>query len=574
MDFCICNNENDQTASISCDGCEKWFHRRCLAIPWKDFRELRDDANSNWICPSCSNNRIPLQTTHSSQAQPENSQPENSLADKSSEITSLPIKCPLCPRTFKNNTGLSHHTRHHHGEEYRRQITQRNQHNKTDDQEKPEDKDDELGNINKVFARLTVTLNNLYNSDSLDQTEVMECFSIFCETMKNAAKVLPGPKHPAIKFYEMRKRKYLFKQNDKTFEHSSNPQRSSKRARQRRNEKYNYELLQYEFYNKRKSCVKKIMKTCDDVLCNINMKTLEESFSSRWSPENTRIRSDYGETIDFIEQTELDITFSNLITNEEVECHLKRMDSQSSPGHDGISVRALKSTQCSCCLAWLFSIFNKWSFLPKSLKEARTTLIYKKGDKNDPSNWRPISVCSTLRRLYERIILSKMRKYTKVSEFQTGSQNIPGTFVNSSIINGCLNIAKEEQRDITVVFLDIAKAFDSIGHAHIYHTINHLPYPQHLRDIILNLTFGNFSRIKNNNSLSTPIYFNQGIFQGSVISPEIFNLCIDFILKSLTEKEVSQKYGFNIDKDLSPISALGFVDDTAIIGKIMKQHAN
>lgn len=88
-----------------------------------------------------------------------------------------------------------------------------------------------------------------------------------------------------------------------------------------------------------------------------------------------------------------------------------------------------------------------------------------------------------------------------------------------------------------------------------------------MRDVILNLTFGNFTRIKNNNELSNQIFFRQGIFQGSVISPEIFNLCIDFILQSLTEKEVSHKYGFKIEQDLSPISALGFVDDTSIIGK-------
>jgi hypothetical protein len=54
-------------------------------------------------------------------------------------------------------------------------------------------------------------------------------------------------------------------------------------------------------------------------------------------------------------------------------------------------------------------------------------------------------------------------------------------------------MAKHEERDLTVIFLGIVKAFDSIGHTHIFHTINSLPYPQPLRDIIFNLTFGNFT---------------------------------------------------------------------------------
>jgi len=129
MAFCICDNKNDKTASILCEECNKWFHRRCLAIPWKEFRALREDADSSWICPACNNSTIPIPTTPSLQTSRNDNDLEHAdvSPNKSDNLTSTlsTIKCPSCPRLFKNNTGLSHHVRHHHPEEYRKSILQK-----------------------------------------------------------------------------------------------------------------------------------------------------------------------------------------------------------------------------------------------------------------------------------------------------------------------------------------------------------------------------------------------------------------------------------------------------------------
>lgn len=113
----------------------------------------------------------------------------------------------------------------------------------------------------------------------------------------------------------------------------------------------------------------------------------------------------------------------------------------------------------------------------------------------------------------------------------------------------------------------LTKAVDSIGHDHIKLTMHSLPFPSKLRNVINNLTAGNYTRIKNKTDTSNPIYFCRGIFQGPVLSPEILNHCVDFILHSLSEKEVSTQFGFGVSPDLDPISCLGFVDDTALIAR-------
>jgi len=90
--------------------------------------------------------------------------------------------------------------------------------------------------------------------------------------MQESVSKLSGPKHPATKFYKLRKSK-LFMNQEKGYKNSTNPQRSSKKARERRNQKYQENLAQYEFYNRRKTCVNKILNK-NNKQCKISIATL------------------------------------------------------------------------------------------------------------------------------------------------------------------------------------------------------------------------------------------------------------------------------------------------------------
>ncbi|KAJ4426387.1 hypothetical protein ANN_27201 [Periplaneta americana] len=54
-------------------------------------------------------------------------------------------------------------------------------------------------------------------------------------------------------------------------------------------------------------------------------------------------------------------------------------------------------------------------------------------------------------------------------------------------------------------------------------------------------------------------------FKGSPLSPTLFNLAINGIIKDLTDNEVSHAHGFSLDPTLDNLSAIAFADDIALI---------
>ena len=55
--------------------------------------------------------------------------------------------------------------------------------------------------------------------------------------------------------------------------------------------------------------------------------------------------------------------------------------------------------------------------------------------------------------------------------------------------------------------------------------------------------------------------------QGSPLSPTIFNLVIDEVLKDLTDYEIANNFGFSLSPDLPNLSAIAFADDVTLISK-------
>ena len=82
-------------------------------------------------------------------------------------------------------------------------------------------------------------------------------------------------------------------------------------------------------------------------------------------------------------------------------------------------------------------------------------------------NWRPITICSVVRRVIDRILDRRLRELVTFHDNQRGFTNSPGTLINTSILESVLAAAKAQKKNATLVFLDISKAFDNVGHNHL-----------------------------------------------------------------------------------------------------------
>ena len=107
------------------------------------------------------------------------------------------------------------------------------------------------------------------------------------------------------------------------------------------------------------------------------------------------------------------------------------------------------------------------SIYPDMWKLANVTPIYKKGDKQLVTNYRPISLLPICGKLFEKIIFNNLYGYLNENNFLTKNQS--GFRPSDSTTNQLLYLVNETHEafenskslEIRAVFLDISKAFDN-----------------------------------------------------------------------------------------------------------------
>jgi hypothetical protein len=91
---------------------------------------------------------------------------------------------------------------------------------------------------------------------------------------------------------------------------------------------------------------------------------------------------------------------------EEIQRLIQTLDSSKANGPDEISIRLLQMTGQTICYP-LCKLFNNSFFqgkVPSQWKQANVTPVYKKGERQIISNYRPISLLSVVGKLQERIV--------------------------------------------------------------------------------------------------------------------------------------------------------------------------
>ena len=103
------------------------------------------------------------------------------------------------------------------------------------------------------------------------------------------------------------------------------------------------------------------------------------------------------------------------VTVEEVRNLIQDLDTSKSIGYDEIPPKVLKwaSPILSPVLTDLFNKCLVSGIYPDSLKIAKVIPIFKGGDKNDPSSYRPISILSQINRIFEKVLRDRLYDFMK-----------------------------------------------------------------------------------------------------------------------------------------------------------------
>lgn len=211
---------------------------------------------------------------------------------------------------------------------------------------------------------------------------------------------------------------------------------------------------------------------------------------------------------------------------------IRKLPNRKAPGPDGITNCTLKNVGTKT-ITKLCSIFNgcvHLEYFPKPWKHAYIVMIPKAG-KNPkiPSNHRPISLLNTMAKVFETLLLNRLKIYTtpiiRAEQFGFRAQHS----TTLQLINFIDELVIDFNKAIktAAILLDVEKAFDRVWHQGLIYKLLELEIPLQLTNTIFSFLSNRTFQIKKDSSTSSTRPILAGVPQGSCLSPHLFSLYIN-----------------------------------------------
>ena len=222
------------------------------------------------------------------------------------------------------------------------------------------------------------------------------------------------------------------------------------------------------------------------------------------------------------------------VTESEVEKVAKGLKNKLSAGIDEIPDYVVK--QCIKLLKKpLANIYNaslESGIFPDQLKIAKVVPVYKKGDKKDVQNYRPIALLSAFSKLLEKLVYNRLMAFIEgngvLTEAQHGFRTTKSTKTALQIFIQSTQEAIEEKTNPIGIFLDFTKAYDVLNHKVLLSKLNSYgvrgvanswfeSYLSHRKQCV------EINTMKKGIYILTTKEIEHGVPQGSILGPILFH---------------------------------------------------
>ena len=197
-------------------------------------------------------------------------------------------------------------------------------------------------------------------------------------------------------------------------------------------------------------------------------------------------------------------------------------------GQDGISSKIIKDCKETLTpyLTRIVNLSYKHHTFPNKMKHATIKPLYKKEDRNDMGNYRPISILPVLSKIFEKSATNQLVKYFEENNLLSPNQHAyrkgHGTTTCLAEVLNQIHRLTDEKKHCAIVSLDLSKAFDSINHQLLLNKLIKLNLSDTAIKWIHSYLSNRKQKTKFENHVSTEEVVKSGVPQGSIIGPLLF----------------------------------------------------
>ena len=170
------------------------------------------------------------------------------------------------------------------------------------------------------------------------------------------------------------------------------------------------------------------------------------------------------------------------------------------------------------------------------MKVAKVLPLHKGDSMLSVGNYRPISLLPIFSKIFERLVYNRVIEFIDnnkiLSELQFGFQKNKSTEQAVSTILSTLDEAKSRRDSSYCIFLDFAKAFDTVNHEILLKKLDHYGVSGVALDLLRSYLSNRTQQTEINGVLSDTGIIKHGVPQGSVLGPLLFLLYINDISES------------------------------------------
>ena len=268
-------------------------------------------------------------------------------------------------------------------------------------------------------------------------------------------------------------------------------------------------------------------------------------------------------------ETNLDINCS-APTIEEIKSAIKGLKNNKAAGPDNITAEILKA-DVNLSAEILFPIIHKiWSneTFPDDWKNGFITILAKKGDLSKCDSYRGIMLLSIPGKVLSRIILNRMKDTVDklLRNNQAGFRSNKSCTDQISTLRIILEQSMELNSQIYVNFIDYSKAFDSIDRGSLWKIMAHYGIPSKIINLIKQMYQDSGGQVLYKGRLSSFFQILTGVRQGCLLSPFLFLLIIDWIMKQSDNQKTGIQWQIT-----NKLEDLDFADDLALLSHTQAQ---